>query len=499
MADVNDTISIRKGNTGAEIGALNYDTRIFSINAGTSIEQVLNYVVRMSSYIQDQLVIPEEYTDVNKYVEAKKKNANLPLRWYKIVPTIILDPNKYDKVRKCWARTIIYNVIPYEIYNTKVDVAPGGKWEDPIKLYNYYYTGQNIDIIDVNIEFNALYYTGLTAYRNNLTSIAGLPQDDATIQQDNPENYDGIADAPNAIQPTKIKNEVQNSRAQATGGAITARAAASVDTEQSVYSSAGGDMLNLTMKIVGDPQYIKQDDTFYSPDYSLDPATPPPPSQDNRLIADGSLHMDTREVYVQVTYRTPSDIDESIGLMKFESAFQQSLFSGMYKILSVDSTFNGGKFEQTLEMIRLPKQTKLDYVNKVTSANDNARVSAGQSVPGAAAITPTNAIGPNFSTPGGTTGDSTGLGSDPVLDQQDQIATPENVGLSDVVNNGNEQPIIAQNANENIAPNFQVSAYADQTNSIGGAQSITQAEATSPDFTPISVAGNQVPGAAAIV
>ena len=499
MANVNDTISIRQGNTGKEVGALNYDTRIFSINAGTSLEQVLNYVIRNSSYIQDQLVIPEEFTSDAELEQAKLKNQNLPLKWFKIIPTLQLDPRGYDKIRKVWARTITYNVIPYEIYNTKVDVAPQGTWNDPLKVYNYYYTGLNTDIIDVNIDFNALYYTSLTAYRNNLATLTGQPYDEQQ-NTDNAQGYDGITDDPNILTPIKQKPEVFNAKARATGAETSTRAAASVDTEQSLYTTAGGDMLQLSMKIVGDPQFIKQDDTFYAPTTSLDPTKPPLPSQDSRLIADGSMHMDSREVYVRVSYMNPSDIDEATGMMYYDPRFQQSLFSGMYKVLSVDSTFTGGKFEQTLELIRLPRQAKFDAS---TSANprNNARTVAGSSVPGVAAITPDYSIGPNFSTPttAGSTGDVTAPGSTPVADQTAIPATPDSVNLADVVNTAPSQSITDQTFGIPTAPNFSVSAYPDITNSIGGAQAITQAEATMPDFTPISIAGNQVPGAAAII
>jgi hypothetical protein len=50
-----------------------------------------------------------------------------------------------------------------------------------------------------------------------------------------------------------------------------------------------------------------------------------------------------------------------------------------------------------------------------------------------------------------------------------------------------------------IGPNYSVSAYADVTNSIGGAQAVTTSgTSVAPDFTPISVAGNQLAGDAAI-
>ena len=470
MADVDDTISIRQGNTGKETDALNYNTKIFSINTGTSIDQVINYVIRNSSYVQDQLVVPEEFTDPTALADAKKKNANLPFKWFKIIPKVTVDHNSYDPVRKAWARTYTYNVIPHEIYNTKLPTMPQGQWTDPVKAYKYYYTGKNVDILSVDIEFNYLYYNAVTAYKNSIANLAGVPTNIQDQQLD--AAVDGIPDPANAIQPNRIKPQVLDARARATGGEITPRAAASVDAEQSVYSQVGGDMINLNMKIIGDPQFIKQDDIFYAPGSLLDPSVPALPTQDPRLIADGSLQMDNREVYCQFQYLTPSDIDENTGLMSFDSYSIPSLFNGMFKIQVVESTFSGGKFEQTLEMYRLTRQASLDYLT-ASDPNNNARTDTAP-LPGAASITPTSAVAPNFSTgTSGATGDIVAPNSTPVADQQETTATPTSTDLASVVDTAPTSTIGTQTT----ADAGQVSAYADQTNN---PQTVSEVQATTP-------------------
>lgn len=355
MADKTDPIAMKLGN----------DTRIFSINAGTSIDVVLNYAIRNSNYIQNQLVVPEDYKDEQGFLTAKKKYENKPLSWYKIIPTIEL--TEFDDKSNQWSRNITYNVIPYKIYNTKIPSAPQGTAKSPIKVYNYYYTGKNDDIIDLNIEFNAMYYTAITSYVANMETVAGIKKSVAeTEESQTPDGKPLVDQNPNEVMPLKFKRET-NSKIQGVGNNITSKDSAAADTEQSILTAAGADMLNVKIKIIGDPLFVKQDDIFYSPSMErtseiikagIDP----------RLVANGSIGTDTGEVYVQLNFRSPDDIDDLTGLMKFNPKFQQSVFSGMYRVLTVDNTFSNGQFTQTLDMVRLPRQTRFDYTTTDTQA-----------------------------------------------------------------------------------------------------------------------------------
>lgn len=361
MANTPDPISMKLGN----------DARIFSINTGTSIDAVLNYAIRNSNYIQNQLVVPEDYKDEVGFLNAKKKYKNKPLNWYKIIPVIEL--NEFDDKTNQWSRNITYNIVPYKIYNTKIPSAPQGVTESPVKVYNYYYTGKNDDIIDLNIEFNAVYYTAITSYVANMETVAGIKPSPATDEKNwTPKDQPLVEHAPNDVQPPSFKKEI-NTKIQGVGNNVTSKDSAAADTEQSILTAAGADMLNVKVKIIGDPLFVKQDDIFYSPIMERTAATSNS-GVDPRLVANGSLGTDAGEVYVQLNFRSPDDIDDLTGLMKFNARFQQSVFSGMYRVLTVDNTFTNGQFTQTLDMVRLPRQTRFDYTtsNRAASQKDQA-------------------------------------------------------------------------------------------------------------------------------
>ena len=423
MGNVRDTANIRKGNAGAEVAAMSYNSRIFSINTGTSIDQVINFVMRNSNYIQDQLVIPEDFgEDMKKWEDAKKKVSKLPLKWFKIVPTVEL--GEYDTIKGTWARTITYNVLPYTIYNAKLSIAPQGIIESPVKVHNYWYTGKNDDILDFNVEFKALYYNATTAYKGSMGTIAGAT--DTTSQLKNPDNYSAGAD-PTALQKQKERPITTNSQGLATGGDTNIQQIAASDVEQSLYSSWSGDMIGVTLKIIGDPHYIKQDDVFRVPNMEITTVQVDSTGLDTRLVANGSLNMDSGEVYIQITFRTPSDIDESTGLMKFESKYQQSVFTGMYKVLTVDSVFSNGQFTQTLNIVRLPRQSMYDYVNKPKPVSDER-----PAVPGASNALDNYDIAPNMSAVNKTTGDDKAPGSNPNIDTTAPTQTTEEKALANV-------------------------------------------------------------------
>jgi hypothetical protein len=148
--------------------------------------------------------------------------------------------------------------------------------------------------------------------------------------------------------------------------------------------------------------------------------------------------MDQGELYVQVTVKSPSDIDEATGLMKFDSKYSTSLFSGMYRILTVESTFSGGKFEQTLDVVRLPRQTSLEPNYPSKTASKEREVAAS---PLSVNVDAAN-IGPDFSVK--TTGDDKAPGSAPVDDTTPPLQTAEERALAKVDATAPETAITTQ-------------------------------------------------------
>ena len=365
MSDITNSNSIRQSNLGSASQEFNSSARTFSINAGTSIDKVIDNVIRHSDYIQNQIAIPDG-VDPQTYLQQKAKNENQPLNWYRTVPTVTL--GEFDPVRKVYAKNIIYHIQPYVIYNVKSDVAPQGKIDTFVKEYNYIYTGENLDVLTFDLNFNTLYYTAQTAYRSAMTSIFKTPDKSTSTKSTDNQNtnaYQGATQRPNSVMPMMVKPQVYNAKARATGGVITSKNVAVADLEDSLMTLSAADMLSVQLKIIGDPQFIKQDDCFYNPNtVNLSPGLDP------RLTPNGSLQTDYGEIYVSLLFRTPVDVDEATGLYKFNVNYRTSVFSGLYKVLTVASEFKSGVFTQTLNLIRLPYQANYDYVNQPAQSTD---------------------------------------------------------------------------------------------------------------------------------
>ena len=106
-------------------------------------------------------------------------------------------------------------------------------------------------------------------------------------------------------------------------------------------------MINVKLKILGDPEFIKQDDIFFNP------RTNPDQNSGKLIDKNGSIMFDSAERFVLLTFNTPVDVDPESGLMVVDSKYTTSAFSGIYKIITVDNEFTGGAFTQTLDLIRI--------------------------------------------------------------------------------------------------------------------------------------------------
>jgi hypothetical protein len=291
-----------------------------AINAGTSVIDVINLVVRNSTYISGQ-VKPGGGGDGR-------------VNWFKITPKIKY--GAYDKKRNTHQKTVTYHVDPYVIYNTKYPDAPVGlppadKWS---KEYNYIYTGLNQQIIDFSIDFNTMFYTMMTTSREKLGKTDVKPED--TESEEAKDEGAGQANGPRSISPAQVHPVVTTDASTSQQGTNNVENIAANDLYKSLMSSSRGDMINVKLKIAGDPNFVKQDDIFYGPGEG----------------AGDSIATDSEEVYIKIFFRAPTDIDQDTGLMDF-SSYPDTVFSGIYRVLRVESLFERGQFTQTLDSIRL--------------------------------------------------------------------------------------------------------------------------------------------------
>jgi hypothetical protein len=181
---------------------------------------------------------------------------------------------------------------------------------------------------------------------------------------------------PQLTQP-KYRSLVGNQAQQLGPGNITQdpNKMLATDVVHTLYTNSAGDMINLELTIVGDPTLIKQDDWLYSPN----PSSSIYNSWDSLSQADfctkyGHIRMDSGMLVVNITVNTVVDIDtdwQNQGLMAPNPPVK-SLFSGLYKIITIKSSFLDGQFTQTLSMVRTSNSDTITNSTPTNAANSGA-------------------------------------------------------------------------------------------------------------------------------
>ena len=368
-------ISLSKANPKVKDIQLNKST--FTIPKGTPYLDIITKVMAHSGFlIQEQLKL-EAGSDSNVAgldqtaifnafkTQTKMEYGGIDAGGQRQGPAIDIISNRYPKI-------ITYNIQQYAMWTVKHPVARSLYTDSlpyTVKNYNYLYTGQNQDIVDLKINFDSTYYTAVLAFTSakaadessrdtefdadtyarggpvslNPAIFAKIHPQLGAIPTITPIQYRFLV---NDVNSTSGFNQLERPAAQATG-----------DVLKSIYTAQHQEMLALQLTIVGDPTLIKQDDWLYVPDsvagtnyndWSLSSA--------DYSRSYGHIPMDRHEVIVRVTINTPVDLDIDIdnqGLSYPSPKSAPSLFTGQYKILTVNNKFANGKFEQILSLVRI--------------------------------------------------------------------------------------------------------------------------------------------------
>lgn len=344
------------------------DATAFAISAGTSIPQVIDMVMRNSTYITDQIKDPK-----NMQPQELAEKEGKPLWWYKVIPTVKI--GEYDYALNKFSNTTTYHVIPYKVYDSKHPNGPAAAPKGAIKEYHYSYTGKNVDVLDLQIDFDTLFYTAVTAgaakWQADQATTAAKQQEDAAAKaaKENPEAAKELVNR----QLRLVSSQPQSTGAGGTQNGVKPVLAA--DIQKGLYSTQRGDMLNLKLKITGDPELIKQDDIYTNPGQGGYAGA----RDINGANQNGSVDMDTGEILAQVEFKTIVDMDEQTGLPRQQVNPENSVFSGLYRMLEVENVFAGGKFEQTVNLVRVA-----DALNEAAKNADQGKNQKSSEALGAA-------------------------------------------------------------------------------------------------------------------
>lgn len=311
----------------------------FSAHTGTKITDFISSVISVSSFMTNQVL----------QAEADNNTVNL----WKITPVILF--GDIDPATNYYQRTVNYHVTPYTMSGHD---APnfGQKQVDPneiVKLYEYIYSGNNKDVLDVNIEYNMAFFELRPANQTDITKLSNDNPGKQVADAFKPSPYNGSTDS-RFFKPKYHYVRGLANRQNTASSTLDAKTVAVQHLMEKLFDN-GGDMIRLDITIVGDPDWISQDATLYGPTVG---ATP--------YIGGGSINF-MRPAYFNFYFATPnSDYNDTTGL--FDNNVNYSQFSGIFQVSMVTSSFSGGKFTQRLKNYRVRNQ---DFTTKTSVRKDS--------------------------------------------------------------------------------------------------------------------------------
>lgn len=321
--------------------------RAVKIAEGVPIMTAIDQIISQSTYLRDAMKAydKEETEQTSESDTAVEPNKNPKvLTWYSVRPQV--DIKDWDNIRKDYAYKITYIIQEYKVPYVRSLLLKGkSTYYGPHKIYNYWYTGQNSEVLSYEMQFNLLYY-----------NTAALSSESATESRDSAPNspVPGQGADPTGKLPGKF--ELQN------------------NIKTFLYSPA--DQLKAQLKILGDPDFLMPVEAgsiqqalelWYGDDYSI--------------------NANTGQVFIEVGFKEVEDYDNASGLLKptnnvkfwnYPAEIEEVSQGRMiYMVTQVTSKFSRGVFTQDLKTI-LP-----DF----TANTDNTAPKARD--PEAPVITPT--------------------------------------------------------------------------------------------------------------
>lgn len=302
-----------KGKLDPARNSVNARGRSMEVNAGMQIVQFIDQVMRNSTYITDQQLAD---IDAEGKATPNGKPTTGQTAWYKI--SVQATQLAYDKKRHDHAYRMKFVISPYAINTMQSEFFPNSRFRGAHKRYNYWFTGQNAEILNFEQDFNNL-------YRLIISGIAPGIQKQA--RTDFRDQYRRTALA---------TSEQSNQGADNYVGEPAANAA------DFLYSPT--DQAKVRLRIVGDPAWMQQGEIatgVNSRTFNFEP-----------FNTDGTINYDSQEVVFDISWNRPADYNFNTGLMDVtakNTKNNEPQENATYTAIKCKNIFSKGRFEQELE------------------------------------------------------------------------------------------------------------------------------------------------------
>ena len=302
--------------------AVDYENRNWSITAGQQILQVIEMVIRNSSYIGKQKLVIVDPGGEQTLNQQTTKNVT----WFTI--SMSCERKDFDSNRNDYAYKIKYTVSPFLVKNLNSQYFPTTKFSGVHKSYPFWFTGQNTAVKDYQETLNTMFVSTLSGNGpgTSITSKIGK------------KYTSGMADL--------VKYSYSPRSDQSNFGADGKELEPNANAAEILYNPS--DLANAKVRIIGDPAWIMQGSQFK-------PVTASTvyPAARTGFEADGSISFDSQDILFEMLWQRPEDYDLTTGLadpyVKQSGPDKKPLQSRVYIATKVTSEFKGGSFEQSLD------------------------------------------------------------------------------------------------------------------------------------------------------
>ena len=324
--------------------------RLITITNGTPISQAIKKIIQQSDYLESTLKIiqdselepPAPNEGTGEIVQKDPPSFN----WFNL--SVQLECLGFDNKVGDWAYKITYIIQPYRAPFIITPYAKPLNYYGPHKKYEYWYTGENREIISYEQTINNGYF-----------NVAMNPAGD-------PVSHAGST----ATIPGKR-----------TTGDRQGRSGEGLETHNSVLTSLfdPGSWALAKITILGDPDYLIREgadsaNAPYNQFYGVDGYT---------------INPNGGQVFIEITFREGVDYDVNDGTLDINGQVYMWSYPPnitnppkgvVYQLVKIDHYFKGGKFTQTLDGKIAP------FVGKSDPAKDAGREPAGNSNTNAADV-----------------------------------------------------------------------------------------------------------------
>ena len=336
------TAPMQNNNTAASVlnpttNSIDYNTQGWQVTAGTQVVQLIDQVMRSSTYItSQQSVIVDEDGQCKPNPSSTNSTA-----WYKI--SVSATPLGYDHVRHDYAYRMRYVISPYAINQSASQYFPDSRYRGSHKSYNYWFTGLNTQILNFEQEYNNLYRL----------VISGIGQANFSNKQ--------LVDHRDQFRRTYMPTSAQHTQ----GGNPDYMNEAGDNLMDFLCSPT--DQAKCHLKIVGDPAWMQQGEAGPgigpASNFSFQP-----------FNADGGINYDSQQIVFDISWNRPTDYNLDTGTMDIQkNQYGEPIENITYTAVKCKSTFSKGRFEQELEGRALIEYNKTN----TTAAATNGRPQTG--------------------------------------------------------------------------------------------------------------------------